>query len=232
MSFLKNLAMLFRLVGDICHVYSMIILAQKIKKTRSCSGLSYKTQYLFGIVFYARYIDLFKNIFYFDSFLRVYNNIMKILYLSFQSVIIYLIRFKYFYSIDKSLDNVDIRILLIPSAILAFPFKPKTFSFLGFFVEYFWTFSVFLESVAILPQLIQLQESGESETLTSQYIFFLGVYRIFYLIGWIFKFFGKVPVNHLLVASAILQGMLYTNFFVLYYKHIFSKKGKDFKLGK
>lgn len=37
-----------------------------------------------------------------------------------------------------------------------------------------WTFSIYLEAVAILPQLVMLQNSGNVDNLTGHYVFFLG----------------------------------------------------------
>lgn len=48
-----------------------------------------------------------------------------------------------------------------------------------------WTFSIFLEAVAILPQLIVLQRYREVENLTGHYIFFLGAYRALYIVNWV-----------------------------------------------
>lgn len=41
-------------------------------------------------------------------------------------------------------------------------------------LQIFWAFSVYLEAVAILPQLVLLQRSGNVDNLTGQYVFFLG----------------------------------------------------------
>ncbi|VEL32025.1 unnamed protein product [Protopolystoma xenopodis] len=41
----------------------------------------------------------------------------------------------------------------------------------------FWTFSIYLEAVAILPQLYMISKTGEAETITSHYLFALGFYR-------------------------------------------------------
>jgi ER lumen protein retaining receptor len=37
-----------------------------------------------------------------------------------------------------------------------------------------WTFSIYLEAVAILPQLVMLQNCGNVDNLTGHYVFFLG----------------------------------------------------------
>lgn len=41
-------------------------------------------------------------------------------------------------------------------------------------LQVFWAFSIYLEAVAILPQLVLLQRSGNVDNLTGQYVFFLG----------------------------------------------------------
>ncbi|KAM0678455.1 endoplasmic reticulum retention protein [Binucleata daphniae] len=99
-----------------------------------------------------------------------------------------------------------------------------------YFVEYSWTFSVLLESVAILPQLVLLEATGEAEVLTSRYTFCLGVYRMLYVVGWIFKKLSGANVDTLLIACGIIQTILYADFFVLYYKYIFSQRSKTTKI--
>ena len=47
--------------------------------------------------------------------------------------------------------------------------------------EILWSFSIFLESVAILPQLFMLSRTGEAETITTHYLFALGAYRALYI---------------------------------------------------
>jgi len=76
--------------------------------------------------------------------------------------------------------------------------------------EMCWAFSIYLEAVAILPQartparsmrasaafahfpacsaqLFMLQKQGGAESLTSHYILLLGMYRLFYLLNWIYR---------------------------------------------
>lgn len=43
-----------------------------------------------------------------------------------------------------------------------------------YFFQVFWAFSIYLEAVAILPQLFLLQRSGNVDNLAAQYVFFLG----------------------------------------------------------
>ena len=50
-----------------------------------------------------------------------------------------------------------------------------------------WTFSIYLEAVAILPQLFMVSKTGEAESITSHYLFALGSYRALYIINWVSK---------------------------------------------
>jgi len=62
----------FRLVADLCHLFAILILLFKIWKTRSCAGLSGKSQLLFLLTFVTRYLDVF------TTFVSVYNSSMKV----------------------------------------------------------------------------------------------------------------------------------------------------------
>ncbi|KAL6192663.1 hypothetical protein ACLB2K_033749 [Fragaria x ananassa] len=65
----------FRLAGDITHLISILVLLFKIYATRSCSGISLKTQDLYAVVFLAQYLDLFTD------FISVYNSVMKVVFI-------------------------------------------------------------------------------------------------------------------------------------------------------
>ena len=54
--------------------------------------------------------------------------------------------------------------------------------------ELLWSFSIFLEAVAILPQLFMLQRMGEAETITTHYLAALGAYRALYIPNWIYRY--------------------------------------------
>lgn len=72
------------------NTYAVLILIQKIHKSRSCRGISFKTQALYLAVFATRYIDLLTGPYY--SF---YNTIMKLVFLGSSAWIVYLMKGKY-----------------------------------------------------------------------------------------------------------------------------------------
>ncbi|KAK6766750.1 hypothetical protein RB195_026182 [Necator americanus] len=143
---------IFRLSADLAHLVAIVILLHKIWRSRSCEGLSGRSQVLFAIVFVSRYLDLFTN------FISVYNSVMKVM----------------------------------------------------------WTFSIYLESVAIMPQLFMLSRTGNAETITAHYLFALGSYRALYIVNWIFRYYTENFFDPIAVVAGIVQTVLYADFFYLY----------------
>ena len=47
-----------------------------------------------------------------------------------------------------------------------------------------WSFSIWLEALAIYPQLKMVYHMKEVENLTGNYIAALGLYRVFYILSW------------------------------------------------
>lgn len=86
-----------------------------------------------------------------------------------------------------------------------------------------WAFSLWLESVAILPQLFMLQRTGEAETITTHYLFALGAYRALYIPNWIYRYFIGEYVEPIAVVAGIVQTVLYSDFFYIYWtKYVFA----------
>jgi ER lumen protein retaining receptor len=80
------------------------------------SGVSYRTQEIFLIVFVTRYLDLFTN------FVSLYNTSMKILYIAMSGLTVHLMRNKepWKSSVDKERDNFDhYKFICAPCFVLA-----------------------------------------------------------------------------------------------------------------
>jgi ER lumen protein retaining receptor len=156
----------------------------------------------------------------------LYNIVFKILFISSQGYILYLMANTYKPTNDPNLDTFRVQYLLGGAAILAilWPYK-YTLS------EIFWAFSIWLESVAILPQLFMLQRTGEAETITTHYLFALGLYRALYIPNWIYRYISEGSshkVDYIAITAGLIQTVLYSDFFWIYYNKVL--KGKKFKL--
>lgn len=210
--------------------------------SQSCSGISFKSQALYLLVYVTRYLgkapllriakdlgwqqaanrlgaDLFQTA-------SLYNILFKVLFISSQGYILYLMATTYKPTNDPNLDTFRVQYLLGGAAILAvlWPYK-YTLS------EIFWAFSIWLESVAIVPQLFMLQRTGEAETITTHYLFALGLYRALYIPNWIYRYWSEGAshkVDYIAITAGLIQTVLYSDFFWIYYNKVL--KGKKFKL--
>ncbi|KAF9949836.1 endoplasmic reticulum retention protein [Mortierella alpina] len=208
---------LFRLVADLMHLASIFILLLKMQKTRSVAGISFKTQVLYAAVFLTRYLDLY------TQFLSVYNTSMKIFFISSSLYIVYLMKFKFKATNDPRLDTFQVQYVIGGAALLSLIANYK-FTF----QEILWTFSVYLEAVAILPQLFMLTKTGEAEVITTHYLFALGAYRALYLVNWIYRYFTEGYVDWIVWIAGTIQTGLYCDFFFIYFTKVL--KGAKFEL--
>lgn len=112
----------FRFSGDLLHVLSIILLWNKIQKTRSCSGLSLKSQLLFFAVYIMRYLDLFTFLFHRMQLKHLYNAAMKCLFIGSQAAVLYQMWYRYRPTYNAKLDTVRVEFILLPCVVLAFFF--------------------------------------------------------------------------------------------------------------
>jgi len=208
---------IFRFLGDVSHLASICILLQKIQSSRSCRGISFKTQAIYVAVFITRYLDLLFR------FVSLYNYVMKLVFIGSSVYILYLMKYRYRPTHDPAIDTFRVEYLAGPAFILSLI---ANYEFTV--TEILWAFSVYLESVAILPQLFMLQRTGEAETITTHYLAALGAYRALYIPNWIYRYFADGKVDPISVTAGLLQTGLYLDFFYVYFTKVL--QGKKFEL--
>eukprot|EP00268_Persea_americana_P019169 TRINITY_DN19815_c1_g1_i2.p1 TRINITY_DN19815_c1_g1~~TRINITY_DN19815_c1_g1_i2.p1 ORF type:complete len:223 (+),score=10.13 TRINITY_DN19815_c1_g1_i2:270-938(+) len=206
---------IFRLSGDMTHLMSVIVLLLKIHTIKSCAGISLKTQELYALVFATRYLDIFTD------FVSVYNTIMKLIFLATSFSIVWYMRHHKIVrrSYDKQQDTFRHLFLILPCLILALVVNEKfTFKEVYLYVkQVMWTFSLYMEAVAILPQLVLLQRTKNIDNLTGQYVFLLGAYRALYILNWIYRYLTEKHFVHWITwISGLVQTLLYADFFYYY----------------
>lgn len=208
---------IFRLAGDMSHVIAIVLLLLKIWKTRSAAGISGKSQILFATVYIFRYLDLF------TTFISAYNTIMKILFIGASCATVFLIFVKFKATYDGNHDTFRIELVIGPCALLAFIYQYAWTP-----LEIAWAFSIYLEAVAIMPQLFMLTKTGSAENITSHYLLFLGLYRAFYLMNWIKRYMDDHYFDRIAVVAGVIQTVLYCDFFYLYVTKVL--KGKKIEM--
>lgn len=140
---------------------------------------------------------------------------MKLVFVGSSLAIVYCMRFHHVVrrSYDRELDTFRHYLLVVFCFLLAL-LVHENFTF----QEIFWAFSIYLEAAAILPQLVLLQRSGNVDNLTGQYVFFLGAYRAFYILNWVYRYFTEQHFTRWIsCVSGLLQTALYADFFYYYF---------------
>ena len=178
-----------------------------------------KTQMLYLAVFLTRYLDLLTF-----HWISLYNTLMKLIFIGSSAYILYLMKTKLRTSYDPQLDTFRMEYLVGLSVALTMIFHYNWHP-----LELLWTFSIFLESVAILPQLFMMSRTGEADSITTHYIFALGSYRALYVVNWIYRIFTETGYSDWIAWSAgLVQTALFADFFYIYFTRVL--KGKKFQL--
>jgi ER lumen protein retaining receptor len=81
---------IFRFLGDLSHLASIFILLHKIQTSRSCRGISFKTQALYLTVFVTRYLDLLTG-----PYVSFYNTVMKLFFIGSTAYTLFLMKVKF-----------------------------------------------------------------------------------------------------------------------------------------
>merc|ERR1719516_67538 len=148
---------------------------------------------------------------------------MKLFFIGSAAGTVYLMYQKFKATYDGNHDTFRAEFLIVPVGGLAFlvnhDFSP---------LEILWTFSIYLESVAILPQLFMVSKTGEAETITSHYLFALGSYRALYILNWIYRYHFESTYDPIAIVAGCVQTVLYCDFFYLYITKVM--KGKSLVL--
>ncbi|CAD7973790.1 unnamed protein product [Amoebophrya sp. A120] len=216
---------LFRRAGDLLHLGGTLFLLVSILFRRSCVGVSWKTQFLYTVVFVTRYLDLPDNIHTYYVFPQEaakmeYLILFKLTYILSQFIILFLFwRFNQSsgqqgYETHK--DTFNIWFVLAPYLIFAWLFAGK-----NTFTEIMWTYSEYIEAFVMVPQYIFQYRSEQRETRSRHtsvflWIMSIGVYRCLYFLNWIWK-----EVHHDYVATHSLIGgslqiLLFADFLAFY----------------
>jgi len=83
--------------------------------------------------------------------------------------------------------------------------------------ELMWTFSIVLESVCVLPQLLLLRQTNVPTVIDTFYLLTLGSYRAFYILNWIVRLFSAHKPEPISVIFGIIQTAFYADFAWVYW---------------
>ncbi|KAG9563732.1 hypothetical protein KCU71_g6534, partial [Aureobasidium melanogenum] len=211
----------FRILGDVSHTVSKCILIWSIHTNKSAEGVSLITQALYCVVFIVRYLDLFSIP---HSFLGFWNFTLKIFYISTSLYIVFLMTRVYARTREREkawkmgLWSLVGSVVCAP-VVAAIFMQKKPFTQSGAF-EIPYTFTLILESLCILPQLLLLRQTSVPTVIDSFYLATLGSYRAFYILNWILRSFTEDRHQDIFPVSftfGVIQTLFYLDFAWVYW---------------
>jgi len=223
----------FLTLSGLIQMFGFFLIALRIQNTQSVSGLSLHTQICYAISFFSRFCSVLRHEGYlpYDSSGDVIYRIGEFLALVLALYVIFMIAVKYKTSYNWDLDRINFAFLVPPAFILACLIHPGLNN--SYFADIAWTFSLYLESVAMFPQLYMFfKRGGEVEAFTSHFVASQGIARLFALVFWLFSFselneytgniwsLFKGYVGYFVMLFQILQVVLFSDFLYEYYKSL------------
>merc|ERR1712023_71623 len=145
---------------------------------------------------------------------------MKILYISLTAFIVLILRCCEPWRSSCAQTEDDFRVFgfaVLPCALCALVFA-ETHSGHNLqrqITEVLWEFSIYLEAVAILPQLSVLRFKGECDSTMLVYLILRGSYRALYIINWIER--RKTEKWYTIDYSALVAAVIQTVPFLIYF---------------
>ncbi|KAK9671643.1 hypothetical protein RND81_12G044400 [Saponaria officinalis] len=175
--FVKNHAH-FYIAAQFAHAASILILVFKLSFSKTCAGLSLKSQELTAIHLALGILPSVGV----RGFLFVALDVVSLVATLW---VIYMIRFKLKSTYTKNLDNMPLYYVLVPCAIVSLIAHPR--GYFNFVASWIWAFCMAVEAVAVLPQLRLIQNAEMVEPFTAHYVFALGIERFLGCANWIIK---------------------------------------------
>ncbi|KAF5784736.1 putative ER lumen protein retaining receptor [Helianthus annuus] len=168
----------FFVASEFVHAAGIILLIYKLTKQKTCSGLSLQTQELTAIFLAVRLccsLTMENDIHTFLDFATLASTLW----------VVYMIRCKLQATYNEDLDDIQKYYLVVPCVILAMFIYPHTHH--CYLSKVMWAFCVYLEAIAVLPQLTMMQKTKMIEPSTARYVFALGVARFLGCAHWIIQ---------------------------------------------
>ena len=166
---------------------------------------------LYALVFITRYLNILW-ISPSESTLAVWNFVLKNFYIISSFYILFLMMRVYARTREREKAWRLGAYCLIGSVILAPVITIiSEHTLRRRFFKVLWSFSIVLESVCVVPQLLLLRQTTVPTVIDSFYLLTLGSYRAFYILNWIVRLAAE---EHHFEWRAVVFGIIQTAFYV------------------
>jgi len=172
-------------MSSLVSAFCFFMVAHKIERTGTCEGISVRMFECYLILILARLFSIIP----FEGYLP-YDRTGDWLYQTTEAVslclcgsIVYLCRRRYRNTYNENADGLNHLFLIVPALLLAIVFHPSLNAFMP--ADISWTFALYLEAIASLPQLFLFQKEKKVEPFTSHFLAGQAFSKLMSFIFWI-----------------------------------------------
>jgi len=177
-------------------VIAILILFMKFIFQRSSAGISGGTQILYAMTYTLRYTDFWL----FGSWISNYNSAMKIFYMAASFLTVVFIYGVHRKTYQANYDKLRPEMLIIPVTVLAFVINHETT-----FPEVCWTWSIYMEAVALLPQYYMIWNGSHLDYGLVTYLIAMGGYRGMYILNWLYRYNTENYFDMIAVVGGVIE---------------------------
>ena len=167
--------------------------------SKSGASVSLKSLEAYVLVFVFRLLSIYRHEGYlpYDRSGDWFYHLVEVTSLVFAGISIYLLKYRFKATYDEDKDSfgnlhipnhLGVCYIVVPCFLLAIVLHPNLNK--DFLSDFSWTFSMYLESVSIAPQLWMFSKQRESpiEVLVAHCVSALGTARVVEMAFWMFSF--------------------------------------------
>lgn len=172
-------------LSSLVSAFCFFMIAQKIERSGTCSGVSLKMMQCYLLLLAARLCSIlpFEGYLPYDRTGDWLYQLTEVISLVLCGVIVYLCSRRYKSTYNPDSDSFKHLFLIIPALLLAAIFHPTLNAFVP--ADIAWTFALYLEAFACLPQLYYFQKEKRVEPFTSHFLAGQALSKILAFIFWV-----------------------------------------------
>jgi ER lumen protein retaining receptor len=171
-------------LSSLTSMFALVVVALQVEMLKSVRGVSLRMFECYSLVFLFRLIAIlpYQGYLPYDKSGDWLYQVIEISACFLSMYLVYIIRTKHKSTYDVLSDTFPHWTITIASFILAVIFHPSLNSF--FPVDVAWSFALYLEAVAVLPQLLMFQKQKKAQGYLTHFLAAQALSRIFNFVFW------------------------------------------------
>mmetsp|Transcript_9346 Transcript_9346/g.24840 ORF Transcript_9346/g.24840 Transcript_9346/m.24840 type:complete len:282 (+) Transcript_9346:88-933(+) len=187
-------------LASLVSTFSFLMVAIKIENGRTVKGVSLRMMECYCLIFLGRLIAIipFEGYLPFDKSGDWFYQLCEAIGFCLAGTIVFFCRNRYESTYDPTTDTLNHLYIIFPALALSLILHPNLNNFLPSDIA--WAFALYLESVAVLCQLMMFMKEGQAQPHTSHFLAAQALSKLMSFIFWASSFSELSNPNHYIKA--------------------------------